>query len=321
MLPDLWSLKILVEVADRGSLTAAADALVMTQPAVSRQIAGLERRLGTPLFRRLPRGVVPTAVGTTAVARARDVLHAVERFESAVQSEAAGETGTLVLTAFTSANTSLVPDAIQTYSRRHQGVAVSLVHVDPDEAVAAVGSGQVDLALVTSWQLFADPHRARHDPRAELLDADALDVELIPLLDEQLSIALPSDHPLAGRRTVRLDELRDEQWIEGAFPDCLGPLHQITEALGAPPRVAFTCDDWNGKRALVASGAGLMVVPTLARGAIGEGITLRTPTPRLRSRRLYVAAARPPYRTAAADAMVAVLVDACRREDGTSPVR
>ncbi|MFC0529326.1 helix-turn-helix domain-containing protein [Phytohabitans kaempferiae] len=64
---DHWTLRVLVEVADRGSFSAAGDALSMTQPAVSRQIGGLERRLGVPLFRRVPRGLQLTQAGATAV--------------------------------------------------------------------------------------------------------------------------------------------------------------------------------------------------------------------------------------------------------------
>lgn len=305
---DPWSLRILVEVAERGSFSAAADALVLTQPAVSRQIGGLEKQLGLPLFRRAARGVSPTAAGSTAVDLARGVLGRLDAMEATMRTLAGLDAGHLRLTAFASANTSFVPAAIRRFDADHPGVTITLLHVDPVDALDAVQNDRVDLALLTEWQLYADPLSARTDPDAQRLSDQEIDgVELVTLLDEDLHVALPDGHPLAARSTVPLAALRDETWIEGAYPDCLGPLSALTEALGAPPRIGFTCHDWNGKQALVAGGAGIMVVPTLARDALRPDIQLRPTHPRLPTRRLYAALPRPPFRTPPAHAMLALL--------------
>lgn len=307
---DLWSLRILVEVADRGSFSGAGDALALSQPAVSRQVGALERRFGTRLFRRVPRGVVLTGAGATAVEHARAVLAAADAFDAALRAEATASAGHVRLAAFASANSHLVPEALRRFADDHPGVTSTLVHVDPFEALDAVADGSVDVALVTSWQLHPDPARVRVDPRAATGEpAAAARVELVPLLDEELRLALPADHPQAGRRAVRLRDLRGEAWVEGAFPDCLGPLSQLVEAMGAPPRIDYTCHDWNGKQALVATGAGVMLVPTLAEPSLRRGIVVRPVTPRLPGRRLYAAVARPPDRSAAADALAGVLLD------------
>jgi DNA-binding transcriptional LysR family regulator len=169
----------------------------------------------------------------------------------------------------------------------------------------AVRTGKVDLALLTDWQLVADPHVARIDADAAALDPDRLDgVELVPLLDEELFIALPADHRLSASPVVRLADLRSERWIDGAHPDCLGPLHQLGTALGAAPQIGFFCDDWNGKQALVAGGAGVMVVPRLAFAAMRRELVLRPTSPSLPTRRLYAAVARAPFRSPAASAML-----------------
>ena len=187
-------------------------------------------------------------------------------------------------------------------------MAITLLHVDPAQTIGAVQAGHVDLALLTAWQLYADPWSARTDPDVAPLGPDALDgVQLVPLLDEELHVGLHDRHPRARQEVIALRELRDETWIEGAYPDCLGPLPQITEAIGAPPRIGFTCHDWSGKQALVASGAGIMLVPTLARAAMRPNIQLRPTTPRLPTRRLYAALPRPPFRTPPADAMLDLL--------------
>lgn len=310
---DPWSLRILVAVAEHGSFSAAADALVLTQPAVSRQIGGLEKQLGVPLFRRAARGVTPTPAGSTAVELARSVLGRLDAMEATMRTFAGLDAGHLRLAAFASANTYLVPEAIRRFHAEHPAVTITLQHVDPFHVLEAVRQDQVDLALLTEWQLFVDPVEARTHRHAERLpfnETGGVDgVDLAVLLDEELHLALPADHPLAAETTVPLAALREETWIEGAHPDCLGPLVALTDALGVPPRIGFTCHDWNGKQALVAAGAGIMVVPTLAREAIRSGIELRPTSPPLPFRRLHAAVARPPFRSPAADAMLALLTD------------
>ena len=310
-MPDLWSLRILVTVAEHGSFSAAADALVLTQPAVSRQIASLEREVGVRLFRRVPRGVALTPAGTVAVDLARGVLARVDAFSATMRTYAGLDGGHLRLAGTPSANTSLLPDAIRRFGEAHPGVTVSLRQVDPFGVLTAVRDGEVDLALVTEWQLVEDPWQARVEPDAPRLAPDDVDgVDLVPVLDEEMLLALPAGHRLAGAEAVALADLRDETWVEGAHPDCLGPLHRLSRAIGGPPHVGFTCDDWTGKQALVEGGAGVMIVPTLAAAAMRPGIALRPTVPTLEPRRLFVAVPERPYRTPQADAMVDLLVEA-----------
>jgi DNA-binding transcriptional LysR family regulator len=307
---DVWGLRVLVEVADHGSFSAAAQALSMTQPAVSRQVAGLERRLGVALFRRVHRGARPTAPGAVAVELAREVLARMAALEARMGAFSGLETGELRLSAFPSANAALVPGAIRRFGRAHPGIALSLVRSDPDGPLPAVRAGRVDLALLTSWQLHADPAAARTDPvPTPLTDRDLAGLELVPLLDEQLSVALPAGHPLAAADAVPLADLRDELWIEGDHPDCLGPIPQLTAALGGPPRIGYFCEDWNGKQALVAAGAGVTLVPTLARAAVRDGVVLRPTAPALPTRGLYALAAAPPLRLPAVTAMLGLLTE------------
>lgn len=253
-----------------------------------------------------------TTAGSTAVDLARSVLGRLDTMEATMRTFAGLDAGHLRLSAFASANTFLVPEAIRRFHTEHPGVTITLLHVDPFNVLDAVRNNQVDLALLTEWQLYIDPWSARTDPHAERLPVDdnGIDgVELTPLLDEELHVALPTDHPLAAQTRVPLAALRDETWIEGAHPDCLGPLTTLTEALGSPPRIGFTCHDWNGKQALVAGGSGIMVVPTLAREAIRADIQLRPTTPRLPTRRLHAATPRPPFRSPAAHAMLPLLTN------------
>jgi DNA-binding transcriptional LysR family regulator len=301
-----WTLHIVVAVADAGSFSAAGEELAMTQPAVSRQIAGLERQLGVKLFRRLPRGVTPTPAGDAAVAHARSILAQLRSMEAMVRAYGGDDAGGLRLGGFPSANAFLVPEAIFRLQASRPGVDVSLSPVDPFDAVDAVRRGDLDLGLVTSWQLYAQPEVARVDPdAARPIATDGVD--LVHLADEGLVLALPPSHPLADEATVRLRALRDETWIEGAYPDCLGPIQRLAEALGGPPRVDFICHDWTGKQALVARGAGVMLVPELAVGSIRSGVELRPTRPKLPPRALFAVVPKAPYRPPVIDEMVSVL--------------
>lgn len=289
---DAWTLQILVEVADSGSFSAAAEHLSMTQPAVSRQIGNLERQLGLNLFHRAARGVVPTAAGRAAVDDARAILDQMRAMRVRLKGFADLAEGHVRLAAFSSANTAFVPEAIRRFRGAYPSVTVTLEAVDSGASVAAVQAGRLDVALVTDWD------------RPEL---DGVETRL--LMRDELRLALPTGHRLAAKGRVRLAELAGEAWIEGAHPDCLGPLGVLTEALGGPPRIAFTCDDWNGKQALVAAGLGITVLPSLAGPPVPSGVTLVRTDPPLPARRVFAVVAPAPVRTPAASAMLAVLTE------------
>lgn len=307
---DTWSLRVLVEVAEQQSFSAAAHALTMTQPAVSRQIAGLERRLGVPLFRRLPRGVRATSAGLAAVEQAREVLARLRDLESRVAAFGGLAGGELRMSAFASANTTLVPAAISRFRAQHPDVTLRLIAIDPTAPLHAVAEGLADLALLTDWQLWADPNSTRTaaDP-ASAARTVVEGVDLVALAEEELQVALPVTHPLAGMDRVHLPDLAGEAWIDGAYPDCLGPLTTLATALGGPPRIAFHCDDWHGKQALVAAGAGVMLVPALARGTTHPGVVLRPTSPALPQRAIFAAVATPPFRPPTVTAMLAMIRD------------
>lgn len=305
---DLWTLRVLVEVGERGSFSAAAAALSMTQPAVSRQIGGLERQLKVPLFQRLPRGVRLTSAGETAVDLARDLLARMRAMQTRLESFADLAAGELRMSAFASANTSFVPAAIRRFSLTYPGVTITLHRADPAGPLAAIRAGRTDLALLTAWELYANPDAARIAEDLAVQPIRAFDgVDVVSLLDEELLVALSRDHPLSGADRIPLSDLADQIWIEGAYPDCLGPLSFLERGLGATPRIGYTCDDWNGKQALIAAGAGIALVPTLAQRTIQPGIVLRHTTPTLPSRRLFAATAAVNTRPAAATAMLELM--------------
>jgi DNA-binding transcriptional LysR family regulator len=295
-------LRVLAEVADRGSFTAAAEALFLTQPAVSRQIAALERDLGTPLVERLPRGVRLTQAGALAHEHARSILASLAAAEEQVRGLARLDGGRLRMAAFATANTDLIPKVITRFRELHPQVELSLTGShQAHHTLDAVRAGEIDLALVVDWDLDRP--------------GDAAGVDLVTLLDDPLFVALGRGHPLAGGRRVRLTELADETWIEGAHPDCCGPLDRFREAAGFRPKIGFECDDWHAKQVLVASGAGVMLFPGLALPSARDDIVLRSTTPDLPVRRVFAACRPAGSRPATVQPMLDLLHGAARDDE------
>ena len=133
-----------------------------------------------------------------------------------------------------------------------------------------VAAGELDLALVPD----TDP-----DPPA--------DVELEHLMDDPFYVALPREHPLADADELRMEDLREETWIEGRL--CMDGLRRAANAAGFEPRVAFDSSEWLGKQGLVAAGVGVALIPTLGLGAVRDDVVLRELGPDGPSRRVLLA--------------------------------
>jgi DNA-binding transcriptional LysR family regulator len=286
---DLWALRVLVAVADAGSFSGATTPLALTQPAISRQITNLEKRVGTLLFVRLPRGVRPTHAGEIAIDQARAILARVIDLESHLRDLAGLDAGRIRLAAFPSANISLVPTAVADFTHSHPGISVTLV--PSRHAVDAVRTGEIDLGLVTDLD---------HPPTRD-------GVTFMPLVEDELFIALARDHKLARSNRVRLSDLGAETWIEGVHPDCLGNLDNLAKAIGAPPNIGYTCEDWNAKQSFVAAGLGISIFPGLAAAHVRDDIVLRRPNPDLPARKISLVMLAHPYCSAATAAMAGVL--------------
>jgi DNA-binding transcriptional LysR family regulator len=272
---EMVRLRTLVEVARRGSFSAAADALDFTQPSVSRQIATLEAEVGAQLLERLPRRVRLTEAGRILVEHAEAIDARLEAAQDEIDALLGLEGGHIRISAFGSANARLVPEALRRFAGRYPKVELTLAGFGTPDALSALRSGGVDLALVTSLDI--------EDPR----DRDG--IELVHLFGDRLYLALPREHRLARRRRLSLLDLGQETWIEGGHPDCLGSLEELGQLIGAEPKIGFYCEDWIGKQALVGAGVGIMLFPHLALGDLRDDIVIRRLPRTLRSREIYVA--------------------------------
>jgi DNA-binding transcriptional LysR family regulator len=267
---DVRRLKVLREVAAQGSFSAAADALAFTQPAVSRQIATLEAEAGARLVDRTARGVRLTAAGELLVEHAEAILGRLATAESQLEALAQLDTGRLRLGSFGTASATLTPLAIAAFTEEYPAVDLRLVEGRSNETLPLVASGEIDLAVVTDVGADAPP-----------------DVELEHLMDDPFYVALPNDHPLVDEPELRMEDLREESWIEGRH--CGAALLAAGRAAGFEPRVAFDSADWLGKQGLVAAGVGVTLIPTLALGTVREGLKLRSLGPDGPSRSVFIA--------------------------------
>jgi DNA-binding transcriptional LysR family regulator len=288
---DAARLNVFREVVRRGSLSAAAEALSFTQPAVSRQIAALEREAGAQLLERTPRGIRLTEAGRVLLGHAEAILDRMDAARAQVESVGRLAGGRLRIGAFPTANATVVPRAIAAFAREHPGVELSLVEALSPDAIAQLRAGAVDLAVVT--------HHAG-------IDAD---VEVVDLVDDELLVALPAGHPLAAKPRLRLRDLRDETWIESTNGGGRASLLRAALAHGFEPRVRFGAEQWLAKQGLVAAGVGVTLIPGLAIATVRDDIALRSLGPDAPRRRV-VAVLPAGYRAPA----VAPFVDMLRRE-------
>src|SRR3954447_25350425 len=131
---DVRRLKVLREVAARGSFSAAAESLSYTQSAVSQQIAALERECAAKLLERGPRGVRLTDAGRALVQHADAILARIDDAEEELAAIAGLREGRLRLASFQSAGSTLVPRAVAAFRDRHPGVELAMVQAEPEEA-------------------------------------------------------------------------------------------------------------------------------------------------------------------------------------------
>jgi DNA-binding transcriptional LysR family regulator len=289
---DPRRLRVLQEVAARGSFSAAAEALAFTQSAVSQQVASLERETGNRLVERGVRPVRLTDPGRALLTHAEAVLARLDEAEQELGEIAGLRRGRLRLASFPTAIATIVPRAVALFSQRHPGVELTVVDSHLQGLLPRLARWELDLALVYG-------HEALGEPEARL--------ERTPLLDDPFELVVADGHPLAGRPAVALEELAGETWI-GGTPD--GAYARIVlhscRAAGFEPLVVFGSDDYNAVQAFVAVGLGVAILPRLALAFPRPGlarVSLADPP----VRRIAAARLAASFRSAATASMLGVL--------------
>jgi DNA-binding transcriptional LysR family regulator len=297
---SLTRLQVLQEVVRRGSFSAAADALAYTQSAVSQSVARLEAELGTALVVRDRRGARATPAGETLLAHAEAIFAQVEAAEADLHALLGLRGGRLRIAVFPSAGSTLMPEAIAAFRRRHPEVQLFLAEGEPETVVPRLRAGEVDLAL-----LFAFPG-ADETVAGALVHGGGL--EVTPLLEDVMHVTLPAEHPLAGASEVTLWDLRDEDWVQTAQPSpCARHVVRLCRAAGFEPRVTFESDDYETIQGLVAAGVGVALIPHLALTRVHHGVSVRSLAPDRPSRSVVAATAAGAGVAPSAAAMIEIL--------------
>src|SRR5215213_3273903 len=224
---DLVKLATLRAVLERGSFSAAAHALSLTQPAVSRQVSLLERRLGTQLVRRTQRGVLPTEAGRLLADHAEVILARAELAERQLAAFAGLRAGHVRLGSFLSALVHLSSglavelEAAHPELFREQGHVIEDELVDRPTAFERLSAGALDLAIV--FEHAFEPHPPPDDVEVETLFVDPP------------RVLLPAGHRLARRRRLAPADLGAETWIRAHHGSAARLVTHTLETAGIRP--------------------------------------------------------------------------------------
>jgi DNA-binding transcriptional LysR family regulator len=300
---DVKQLKVLKEVGERGSFSAAAAALSYTQPAVSQQVAALEKRVGARLVDRTSRGVRLTDAGLALVDHAEVVLARLSAAEAELEAIAGVRGGRLRLSSFSTAGASLLPPAIALFNSRHPEVELTFVEEDPEEAVKMLRAAELELAIVFEYRELPQPEFDR------LYEG----IELHRLVEDPMYLALPRDHPGARRSRIRLEDFADDTWINDTRGPC-GHMHVAAcLSAGFEPKVGFESDDYNIVQGLIAAGVGISLLPGLALTNVRDDIVVRSLGAKAPARRVATATLAGRYRSPATEAMLDILGEVAAR--------
>ncbi|AWK09348.1 LysR family transcriptional regulator [Streptomyces spongiicola] len=258
---NLERLRTLDALARHGSVSAAADGLHVTTSAVSQQMSKLEREVGQQLLARNGRGVRLTDAGRLLADHAARILSQVELAQSDIEAQRGRAVGEVRLGAFPTAARGLFPAALTALRADHPDLCVRTSELEPEYALREVLRGDLDLAVALDWS----------NKRLPVPGGLARE----PLLDDTADVAMPADHPLAGRTHVDLEDFADDDWVswpEGEF--CYEWLVFTLRAKGIEPRIVHLAGEHHTQLALIAAGLGVCVTPRLGRGPVPEGVSL-----------------------------------------------
>ena len=315
---NLQRLTVLREVAAQGSFTRAAEALGFTQSAVSQQVAALERETGSSLIERGRDGVRLTDAGRILVAAADEVAGRLADAERDLADHGGLRAGRLRLAAFESAGATLVPPAVRIFVTNEASGDLSVIDAATQTVVATAPLGkrprgikvspdhkslyvalELDLAIV--YEL---------EPPTGVLDDE---LELTYLFEDRYDAVLPRGHPLAKRERLRLRDLAGETWINTNPRDlCHELILGSCERAGFRPHVACEIDEIATSQALVATGIGVTLLPSLALERPHRGVVVRSLGGHAPMRRVLAAAPAAAASPPAVRAMLSVLGELTR---------
>jgi DNA-binding transcriptional LysR family regulator len=252
----LAQIEAFVEVASRRNVTRAAEALAVSQPALSARLRNLERELGTTLFVRAGHGVRLTEAARAFLPYAQRALESVREGRALMAELGRGEAGRLLLGAAPAVSTYVLPLALTRFRTEHPNVHLSVQTAHSEEILEMLLREQIEVGIVRALR-----HRA---------------VESIPLYEDELALVVHPQHPFAARGAIRLEEVGHEQLV---MFDRTSSYHELTNSFfreaGVVPRGVMELDNIDAAKKMVEHGLGVALLPRTAVAAEIEGGSLR----------------------------------------------
>ncbi|HEX3509296.1 MAG TPA: LysR family transcriptional regulator [Candidatus Dormibacteraeota bacterium] len=245
-----------LEVARRGSVSRAAEALFVTQPTLTARLHGLERELGAPLFVRTPHGMRLTDAGRALVPYAERALRALGDGRDVIEQVKTASAGHLMIGAAPAVSTYILPELLEKFVADHPRVEVSVRTGHSEDIVDLVLSDEVQIGL----------GRAIRHP----------DLEMRQFHTEELVLVCAPGHPFAKRRSVVMEEVAAERMI---MFDLTSSYYEITQAAflaaGVKPRGLMELDSIEAAKKMVERGLGVALLPRSAVAREVEAKSLR----------------------------------------------
>jgi DNA-binding transcriptional LysR family regulator len=241
---DLANLNAFIAIAELGSFSEAAERLHLTQPAVSKRIAGLEQQLGVRLFDRLGREIGLTEAGRALLPRAYQILNVLDDTRRALTNLSGEVSGRLTLATSHHIGLHRLPPLLRTFTRQYPRVALDIQFLDSEVAYEEVLHGRAELAVITLAPESREPVRA------------------VPVWDDPLDFVAAPEHPLARSGSISLADVARHPAV---FPGGNTFTHHIVqglfEAQGLTPNIAMSTNYLETIKMMVSIGLAWSVLP------------------------------------------------------------
>lgn len=261
----LAQLRTFIAVVDQGGFTAASRRLGLSQPAVSRTVATLEKELGLPLFLRRRDGLSLTEAGAIALTHAREAVRQLTLMRTEVAALAGDITGTLSLASLPSATATLVASQLRAFAQRHPAVTIRLLEGSEQEIRDWLDQGAAEAGVVS-------------------LPAKGLDVAVLG--EQDMVAVVPADNWLATNDVVAYADLAKEPFVRGTG-GCAEVFMPIARRAGVEFDLAFEAREIAATLEIVRAGLGVSILPSVGLPDL-PGVAVRPLLPRT-VRRLGVA--------------------------------
>lgn len=257
LIRHLW---LFLAVAEERHFGRAAKRLGMAQPPLTAQIQALEQALKVKLFERSRRGTCLTPAGAAILPAVRKFAEQLERLELAVREAASGQRSVLTIGAITSAMVEVLPPLVEKLKAAYPDITIAMREIDSVEAAPLLQAGDIDLAFAR-------------------LEGDlGAGIRSLPLREDRLAVALPGEHPLAGKSRIRLATLANEDFVmfyRRVSPVYYDNLIAICRAAGFAPRIVHEVSSVASQIAYVSCGQGIALVPAAMKKLAPATVVMR----------------------------------------------